>query len=329
VTSVLATLSVGLFLWFSLLPPEILATESALTAEAKTQDNRASETPEEPAEPERRRLRELLYGATPEEQARLAEERRRISETAAAFGTDPTAIIGYYQGGYAKYAFTNGARLDTATAVIRLPVTPNFLLQVTMPYWWSDPNQPKGSTVSGTSDMTVRLGGRLYSSENVAVFIGTDASFPTSSSEKQLGTGKYTLGPGGAVAVPLPRLQSLFFTLVQDFNSVGGDPSRNNIHFMQVQTALNTIWSQHWWTTTSMTWDMDWNSNRKTTMNLLWEIGHNFDNHWNVFAGPGIGVVGRDTFLGIDWTVQAGVRWVFRTPLIPERIFKSLPKDGG
>ena len=75
-----------------------------------------------------------------------------------------------------------------------------------------------------------------------------------------------------------------------------------------------------------MTWDMDWNNNRKTTMNLLWEVGHNFDNHWNVFAGPGIGVVGRDTSFGVDWTVQAGVRSVFRTPLIPQRVFESLPR---
>jgi len=27
--------------------------------------------------------------------------------------------------------------------------------------------------------------------------------------------------------------------------------------------------------------------------------------------------------------VQAGVRWVFKTPLIPERLFKGLPKEGG
>jgi hypothetical protein len=41
-------------------------------------------------------------------------------------------------------------------------------------------------------------------------------------------------------------------------------------------------------------------------MNLQGEIGHRFDNHWNVYAGHGVGVVGRETFLGLDWTVQAG-----------------------
>jgi hypothetical protein len=124
------------------------------------------------------------------------------------------------------------------------------------------------------------------------------------------------------VAVPLPRARSLLIALVQDFNSVGGDPSRRDIHFMQVQSAVNTIWSERWWSTASMTWAMDWTNNRKTTMNLSGEVGHKFDKHWNVFAGPGVGVVGRDTTLGLDWTVQAGVRWMFQEgSLLPETFF--------
>ena len=99
--------------------------------------------------------------------------------------------------------------------------------------------------MNGTSDMSIRMGGRIYANEDVALFVGTDASFPTAS-KKRLGTGKYTLGPGGGLAVSMPRLRSLCFTLVQDFNSIGGDPSRNDIHFMQVQPTVNTIWSDHW-----------------------------------------------------------------------------------
>ena len=211
-----------------------------------------AESAEEPPEGKRRPLRELLYGATPEESERLAEERRRLSAAAAAFGTDPTAIIGYYQLTYGHNTFTNNLRLDTATAEVRLPITPNWLLRVTLPYVWADLNQPRGFTTNGPSDTVVRTGGRLYASPNVALFVGTDASIPTAA-KKELGTGKYTLGPGGAVAVPMPRARSLFFTVIQDFNSVGGDPSRANIHFMQVQSAVNTIWSERWWSTAFVT----------------------------------------------------------------------------
>ena len=274
---------------------------------------------EEPAE--RRRLPSLLSGATPEERTRLAEERKRISAAAAAAGTDPTAIIGYYQLSYGHNAFTNGLRTDSATAVVRLPLTPNWLFQVTLPYVWADLNRPSGGfTLNGTSDLVLRTGGRLYASENVALFAGIDASFPAAS-ERQLGTGKYTLGPAVALAAPLPRLQSLSILLLEDFNAIGGDPSRTDIHFLQVQSVVNTFWSEHWWTLLTGTWDTDWNNRRKPTLNLLGQIGYRFDNHWNVFVGAGGGVVGKDTFLGMDWNVQAGVRWVFGTPLIPETFF--------
>ena len=281
-------------------------------------DQPASSSSEKKAEPSRRplqRMEERFLGATPEERARLEAERERLSAAAAAFGTDPTAVVGFYQATYGHTVLTNNLRLDVATATIRVPVTPNWLVQVNMPYAWADVDQSRAFPLKGGVDMTMRTGSRIYANENIAVFLGGDASFPTAS-ERQLGTGKYTVGPGGAVAVPLPRVQSLFFLLVQDFNSIGGDPSRANLHYMRVQPTVNTIWSDHWWTLVSFNWDVDWNSNRKSALNTLAEVGYRFDNHWNFFAGPGVGVVGRDTFLGLDWTVQAGIRWVYSTPLI-------------
>ncbi|HSL04512.1 MAG TPA: hypothetical protein VK901_13380 [Nitrospiraceae bacterium] len=300
-------------------------TTPAAAAVAESTENAKPEA--KPAEGKRRPLQTLLQGANPEERARLEGERTRLSAAAKAFGTDPTAINGYYELTYGKNAFTNNLRLDTAVAEVRLPITPNWIVRMTMPYVFADLNQARGFTTNGASDFLVRTGHRLYASPNVALFVGTDVTFPTGSNDR-LSTGKYTLGPAAAVAVPLARLRSLFITFLQDFNSVGGDPSRRDIHFMRVSSAVNTIWSERWWTTASMEWDMDWNNNRKTTMNLLGEVGHRFDKHWNVFAASGAGVVGRDTFLGLDWTVQAGVRWVFQTPLFSEKLVEELPIEG-
>jgi hypothetical protein len=306
----------------------------SISIAAETSSGRADEPVEAPAEkqPESaggplQRLESRFYGATPEEQARLEEERKRLSAAAAGFGTDPTAINGYYQLEYGHSTFLNNLRSDSATAEARLPITPNFLVRVTMPYVWADLNQPRGFTTNGASDLLVRTGGRLYASPELALFVGTDITFPTGSND-QLSTGKYTLGPGAAAAVPLPRVRSLIFVFVQDYNSVGGDPSRANLHFMRVTSAFNTIWSERWWSTASMEWDMNWNQNRKTTMNLLGEVGHRFDKHWNLFVSYGAGVTGRDTFLGLDWTVQAGVRWVFQTPFFGERLVEELPIQG-
>ena len=326
-TSILKAAGIGLILLLGLISSDVSAADPDSTTESKTQDDTGTEAAEEKPEGKLRRLESLIRGATPEERAHLSEERKRLSEAASAFGTDPTAIIGYYQLTYGHSEFTLGQRLDTATGVIRLPVTPNFGVQVTVPYVWAD-QQRQGFPTNGISDTVVRVGGRVFVSEYVAVFLGTDVLFPTAS-PSQLGTGKYTLGPGGVLAAPLARVRSMFYLLVQDYSSVGGDPSRTDLHFLQVQGTINTIWSDHWWTSVQGTWNNDWNTHRKSASNVVGQIGYRFDNHWNVFAGPGVGITGDNTPLGLDWTVQAGVRWVFRTPLIPERLFKALPKEGG
>lgn len=308
---------------------------SSLSVAAEKSDGLAGEpaagSPEQQREPAKGPLRRLgerledrLQGATPEEAAQLDAERKRLSAAAARFGTDPTAIVGYYQLAYGHNTFTNNLRIDSAVATVRLPITPNFLLQINVPYFWSDLNQPRGFTRNGLSDVNIRTGGRLYANEDVALFIGTDAFFPTAS-DQRLGTGKYTLGPGAVLAAPMPRARSLFLLQVFDYNSVGGDPSRPDIHFMQVNSFINTIWSNHWWTLVGMNYDINWNQEQRTSMELSGQVGYRFDNHWGVFVTPSAGVIGREAILGQDWAVQAGLRWIFNTPLIPERLFEKLP----
>ena len=275
----------------------------------------------------KRKEGESQQGPPGEKHVSLEAERRRLSEAAARFGTDPTAIIGYYQLMYAHSTSTNNQRLDTVTATVRLPVTPNVGLQVNMPYTWAALGQTAGYTPNGTSDMTVRFGGRIYASEKIALFLGADGSFPTAS-EPVLGTGKYTIGPGGAAAIPLPRIRSLFFLVIEDFNSIGGDPSRTKIHYTQFKPSINTIWGERWWTEVLMFYYADWEHQRKTTMNLQGEVGHRLSKPWALFVQGGGGVLGRDSFLGLDWFVQAGVRWVFKTPLLPELRSSVLPVRG-
>src|SRR5215470_2195832 len=192
ITLILEAVSVGLLIVLSFVPVKVSAADTAPTAETQSQDNKGTESEEEKPEGRLRRLESLIRGATPEERARLEEERKKLSAAAAGFGTDPTAIIGYYQLEYAHSTFTNNLRLDSLTATVRVPVTPNFGFMVNMPYAWADLNQSGGFTKDGTSDMTFRTGGRVYASDNLALFIGTDGSSPTSSKKKQLGTGKYT-----------------------------------------------------------------------------------------------------------------------------------------
>lgn len=298
----------------------VWATVGTAAGGDRTDGKPAGATSPQPIATTGHRMPSLLSAATPEERARLSEERKRISSEAAAAGTDPTAIVGYYQLSYGHNAFAGGVRTNSVSPVVRLPLTPNWFVQVTLPYVWADLNRRRGFDIDGTSDLDLRTGGRLYASEYLALFAGLDASFP-SASEKQLGSGKYTLGPGVAVAAPLPRLHSLSYLLLGNFNSIGGDPSRRSINYLQVQAGFNTFWTPQWWTLLLGTWATDWNNHREPAFNLLGQVGFRFDRHWNVFVGAGGGTVGQRTLLGQDWNVQAGVRWVFEQPLIAETLF--------
>src|SRR5437899_8583413 len=115
-----------------------LAPVASWSADEASPKGPPSESASEPQESERRPLRELLYGATPEERERLAEERKRLSAAAAAFGTDPTAIIGYYQLTYRRSAFTNNLSPDSTTAVVQVTLTPHPRLQAALPYLGPD-----------------------------------------------------------------------------------------------------------------------------------------------------------------------------------------------
>lgn len=320
-------MSAGLLL-IALLSLSLATTTGGTTpaAAAVSESSEAAKPDVEPADDKRRPLRSLLQGTTLEERARLTEERKRLSAAAAANGTDPTAIIGFNQLAYGHTVFPNALNLETATAIVQVPFTSNLAVRATLPYVWADLDRPGGFTTNGTGDLFVRAAGRIYTSPNLALLVGFDASFPTGSNDR-LSAGKYGLGPGGAVRVPLPRLRSLFITLIQDFTSVGGDPSRRDIHFLQVQPSITTIWSERWWTIVGGVWAMDWNNNR-TVFNLQGEIGHRLDDRWRLFVQPGVGLVGRDTPLGLDWTVQAGVRWMFSGSLFPERLIEDLPVEG-
>ena len=174
----------------------------------------------------------------------------------------------------------------------------------------------------------VRTGGRIYSNEFVHVLLGLDTVFPTAS-DSRLGADHYTLGPGIALAAPMPRLNTLAFLVASDYHSVGGAANTADVHFLQIEPRLNTYWSEHWWTLLDGRWAVDWHNRRTTTLNLFGVLGYRIDEHWNIFGGAGGGVVGQATLLGLDWGVQFGVRWVFDTPLIPEKFFNAPFGDPG
>ena len=242
---------------------------------------------------------------TPEEQ----EEAKRLSDIAARMGTDPTAIIGRVQTLFRYDALEGGSRASNVVGRIDVPYHHNFLLRADLPYVWSNPNQPGSSNHNGVSDLLVRAGGRVYQVPGDAIFAGVDFTFPTAADN--LGSGKYTVGPGVATAHVFPAWGSLVFALLQHQFSVGGDPSRNDISASRIQTWFNTIWTDHWWTQFEAVVQMNWEQKEKTSMTLEFEGGYRFTNHWAVWVRPGVGLWGRSLPGAYDWNFEVGIRRMF------------------
>jgi hypothetical protein len=277
-------------------------------AEAATQsDEPALIEGDEESVRRRRFLKELgPQPLTPEEQ----EEAERLSKTAAKMGIDPTAIIGRVQTLYRRDALSAGARTDNLVGRIDIPYHREFLLRADVPYVWSDPNQPGATNQNGLSDLFVRTGARVYSVPGFAFFAGADVTFPTAD-DRQLGSGKYTLGPGLATARVLPDIDSILFALLEHQVSVGGDPSRQNISKSLMGFVFNTIWGERWWTQVQATTQLDWERNAKNSMTLEFEGGHEFTRNWGVWVRPGVGLWGQAVPGAYEWNIEAGIRRTF------------------
>ena len=294
---------IWLFLFSSL---NLSFAQSPASSQARGADDSVPGSEDEEAVRDRPVIRR--FGARPltlEEQ----EEAKRLSAIAARMGTDPTAIIGRVQTLFRYDALEGGSRASNVIGRIDVPYHHNFLLRADLPYVWSNPNQPGTDNHNGVSDLLVRAGGRVYSVPGDAIFAGMDFTFPTAADN--LGSGKYTLGPGVATAHVFPAWQSIFYILLQHQFSVGGDPSRNDISASKIQTWFNTIWADHWWTQVEAVVQVNWEQKEKTSMTLEFEGGYRFANHWAVWVRPGVGLWGQSLPGAYDWNIEVGIRRMF------------------
>jgi len=236
------------------------------------------------------------------------EESTRLSAIAAKMGTDPTAIIGRVQTRYRHNALSGGSQTNSLVGRIDIPYRGDFVLRADVPYLWSDPNQPGATNQNGLSDLFVRAGARLYAVPGYAIFAAMDSIFPTAD-PRQLGTGKYTVGPLLATARVFPDIDSFLFGVLQHELSVGGDPSRRDISLSELSLAVNTIWGERWWTQVAAATQVNWERNAKTSMELEFEGGYRFATGWGIWVRPGVGLLGQTG--AYEWSMETGIRRMF------------------
>jgi len=248
--------------------------------------------------------------------------RRQIKRTLAVLsaenGTDPTAIIGVLSP-RTRYQSREKDQRVQEIARMSLPLAPDWLLRVDVPFTYLDPRSSDEKSVAGVGDLRARLGWRIVNTVDGSIFVGSEFYFPTASND-QLGTGRFLIGPAVVGSVNLPDLKSNAYLWVEYLTSVtgnlrgttgGSDATDTSTSETRVRLRLNTLWSVQWWSFVESRFFVDWTENAKTGMVLLFEGGRRLDAHWRLYVRPEVGLWGRDLPGTFDYGLEFGVRYMF------------------
>jgi hypothetical protein len=226
-------------------------------------------------------------------------------------GTNRTAIIGRFQisgeyrerrDGFAQVE--NVERLD-------IPVGDRLIFRTDVPFVNLNPQMSGSTSVSGLGDISARLGGQIWARPAFTAFFEGQVVFPTAS-DPDLGRGKYQFVPGLTFSIPIQVLDTVFMPAVQQTFSVGGDPSRKDVHFTKVGLEFTTTWANNlWWTTIEPDLYVDWTQKGKTAMNLEFEVGRRLGDHFRLWLRPAVGLWGTGVPGAYDWFTQFGIRYMF------------------
>jgi hypothetical protein len=246
---------------------------------------------------------------TPEQQ----EEAERLKQLGAKYGTDPTAIVGRVQLSSTYLNLPQGRQGIDTLARVDLALGGNYVLRTDVPVFkMNDPNRPGAASLQGFSDLSVTVARRVYSTPEYTVLVGVTSTFPTGT-EPGLSLGKYTLGPTLATARFLPRLDSLLLGLFTHQVSVAGDPARSSVNISKATLQVNSFWAQRWWSVVQAEWRVDWERNARSNMTVELELGRNVAERLGVFVRPGVGIWGQDLPGAYTWSINGGVRYMFRS----------------
>lgn len=265
-------------------------------------------TPGTPAEPPPARHPLMVPVDLLREQAQ-----RTLDRITAENGTNETAIVGRFQlqTEYRDLRDSNQAQLRNV-ARFDLPIGDRFLVRTDVPFYNArfTPSDASSTWSGGLGDVFIRMGALVYDTPGLKLFAGGDVIFPTSESD-ELGTNKYSLGPGIAISAPVPEWGMVTFFRFQHIVSVGGDPGEKDTELTRLRFRFSKPLSENWWVHAEPEVRIDWNSKATTAVLSQFEIGRKLDHHWRLFMRPAVGITGNDVPGAYDWFIRFGVRYMF------------------
>jgi hypothetical protein len=215
----------------------------------------------------------------------------------------------------------HGTPEESTRSQLRIDLRPEplALLRFEIPFVAKNMSAGGDLGTEGLGDIKVRLGLRSIDRPGYAVFPLLDLVFPTAKQEP-LGTGKYQLGPGLRVALPVAEpvfaafadtREIQFQMQLQQFFSVAGESDRKSINYTRLELALETVWRKEYWLNLEPKLTCDWEQNRKIGGILEVEVGKTFSPRWRGWLKSGVGLWGHRVPGTYDTLLQIGARYMF------------------
>jgi hypothetical protein len=220
----------------------------------------------------------------------------------------------------AKRQFTNRGSVEEASkSTIRLEATPDgFISRVRVDLQFIDEKSGDALTPR-LGDTKLRFGFHSLSLGKTSLSPLIETTFPTADPES-VGGGKYQLSPGAELYVPLwefgsddhpERWKTSFETLIQQVNSVAGDPSRNDINYTRLEPELVAAWGQKLVLSLTPKLVFDWHREGRTGLMLELEGDWHFNRHWRLAVTLGKGLVNTDVPTGYQSKIEFSMRFNF------------------
>jgi hypothetical protein len=209
----------------------------------------------------------------------------------------------------------NNAYLDVTTVRAIVGFGHNFTTRLDVPLVYNSTYIP-GYVQYGIGDISLRLlGYRIFKSPRSALLTSVEFSFNTAGSPL-LGTGKNILIPVVAYSWIIPKTRSILAISLQEYYSLWGNRSRQDISYTRVQGYYIQMWSKKVWTVVLPDLFIDYIKGG-ASMNLEAASVFRFKGRFIIWGKLGAGLFG-DFFTRYQWASELGFRYLFmRKPKQP------------
>lgn len=197
--------------------------------------------------------------------------------------------------------------LNLTTLRANVKLGKRFTTRIDIPLAYNSRSTPANYKQFGLSDISFRLlGYKFFESPKSAFTASVEFSLNTAQSPL-LGTGKNLIIPMVSFSTRLNQQKMILAFVLQQTNSLSGDPERADLNFTKFQPVLIKIWSKKMWTVLAPEMYFDY-IHDGISMNMEGRIALAPSPRFSVWTMAGAGIFG-DFIARYQWSLEVGCRY--------------------